>query len=118
MLADPQSVTIGSAISLPRTGASINEGAFTSADQAVVMTVQHQYKTRTRRQVRVDQQKIVADPLFATQNKRVSASAYLVVDVPQSGFSQAEVLALVTGLLTNLTATSNANLTKILAGES
>jgi hypothetical protein len=115
MLADPQSV---SGTSLPRTGAGINEGSFTSADQALNLTVQHQYKTRTRRQVRVDNQKIVADPLFAAQNKRVSASAYLVVDHPQSGFSQAELLTLVTGLLTNLTASTNANLIKVLAGES
>lgn len=115
---DPQSVTIGSAISLPRTGQGVDVGAFTSNDQAVDLTIQHQYKTRTRRQFRVDQQKIVTDPLFSTQNKRVSASAYLVVDIPQSGFSPAEVQSIVTGLITNLTASSNANLIKFIGGES
>lgn len=116
--ADPQSVTIGSAISLPRTGQGMDQGDFTSADGGVNLTVSHQYKTRIRRQFRVDQQKIVTDPLFSTQNKRVSASAYLVVDAPQSGFSPAELKSLVTGLIGNLTASSDANLTKFLGGES
>jgi hypothetical protein len=115
---DPQSVTIGSAISLPRTGQGLNEGSFTSADAAVDLVISHQYKTRTRRQFRVDQQKIVTDPLFSTQNKRVSASAYLVVDLPQSGFTPTELKDLVKGLLTNLTASSDANLIKFLGGES
>lgn len=116
--ADPQSVTVGSAQTLPRTGQDMGRGGFTSGDQAFELTFSHQYKTRIRRQARLDQQKIVVDPLFSTQNKRVSASAYLVVDAPQSGFSPAELKDLVTGLLTNLTATSNANLVKFLGGES
>jgi hypothetical protein len=41
-----------------------------------------------------------------------------VVDHPQSGFSQAELKDLCTGLMTNLTASTNANLVKFLGGES
>jgi hypothetical protein len=116
--ADPQSVTVGSAQSLPRTGSSLESGHFMSGDQAFSMEVNQQYKTRTRRQARLNQQKIVTDPLFSTQNKRVSASVYLVVDQPQSGFSPTELKDLVKGLLGNLTASSDANLVKLLGGES
>jgi len=116
--ADPQSVTVGSAQSLPRTGQALNSGEFTSGDTAFKLSVSDQYGTRTRRQFRLDQNKIVTDPLFSTQNKRVSASVYLVCDHPKDGFTAAELKDLCTGLMTNLTASTNANLVKFLGGES
>jgi hypothetical protein len=82
------------------------------------MSVNHSSKKRNRHQVRVDLTKIAADPYIAAQNVSVSTSVYLVVDEPVQGFTRAELLALVTGFITQLQASSNADLTKFLGGES
>lgn len=115
---DPQSVTIGSAISLPRTGQGIDTGAFTSADGTTAVLVSHAKGRRYRRTARVNFAKIVADPIVTGTNLRVSASCYIVLDVPPNGFSTAEQIQLITGLTTWLTAASNANATKLVGGES
>lgn len=118
MLADPQSVTIGSAISLPRTTSATDLGIFTAADGNTKMTVSSQYGKRKRRTIRVDFQKIAADPLISAQNIIYSMSCYLVVDVPPTGFTVAEQKQVADGLAAWLTASSGANLTKVLGGES
>jgi hypothetical protein len=115
---DPQSVTIGSAISLPRTSSGVNNGAFTSSDGTTGLVVAHTYGNRTRRTARVNFAKIAADPLISAQNIKYSASAYVVLDVPITGFTVAEQVQIITGLTTWLTATSNANATKLAGGES
>jgi hypothetical protein len=117
-LSDPQSVTIGTAISVPRTGSGLNLGAFTSADGNTGLAVSHQYGKRTRRTARVNFSKIAADPLISAQNIKYSASAYIVLDVPVTGFSAAEQLQIITGLTTWLTASTNANAVKVIGGES
>lgn len=115
---DPQSVTIGSAISLPRTGQGIDTGAFTSADGTTALIVSSQKGKRVRRTARVNFAKIVADPITTGTNLRVSASCYIVLDVPVNGFTTAEQVQLLTGLTTWLTASTNANATKLVGGES
>lgn len=115
---DPQSVTIGSAISLPRTGQGVNTGTFTSSDATAGLSVSHQYGNRTRRTARVNFAKIAADPLISAQNIKYSASAYIVLDVPITGFTVAEQVQIITGLTTWLTASTNANATKLAGGES
>lgn len=115
---DPQSVTIGSAISLPRTGQAINSGVFTAADGTTVLTVSHQQGKRVRRTARVKYDKIVADPIVTGTNLRVSAGVYIVLDVPPNGFTTAEQVQLITALTTWLTASTNANATKLVGGES
>lgn len=115
---DPQSVTIGSAISLPRTGQGVNQGAFTSSDGNAALIVSHNYGNRYRRTARVNFSKIAADPLISAQNIKYSASAYIVLDVPVTGFTVAEQVQLITGLTTWLTASTNANATKLAGGES
>lgn len=119
--ADPQSVTIGSAISLPRVGQSFNSGAFTSADGTTNLRV---YQTsvgkgkRYRRTARVDYAKIVADPLITGTNLRISGAVFVTLDVPVNGFTVAEQVQIITGLTTWLTASTNANATKLVGGES
>lgn len=117
-LADPQAFTVGTAQSAPRTGQGLDSGTFRTTDRAFELSVNQVYGKRIRREVRLDQTKIVADPLFAAQNQKVSASVYLVVNHPEQGFSVSELKDLVTGLLGNLTASTNANLVKVLGGES
>ena len=116
-LADPQSLTIGgTATSLVRTDGP-NPGVFSSADGAITFKVTPQQGKRLRRTVRVDFAKIAADPLTAV-NKRVSGSVYLVVDFPTDGFTTADLVAQIAALSTWLTASTNANATKVIAGES
>lgn len=118
MFADPQSLTIGSALSLPRIGAGLNSGVFQTADGLVKMSLLHNLGKRTRHTVRVDLAKVAADPLNAAQNLRYSMSGYFVLDVPPVGFSVAEQINLVTGLTGNLAASTNANWTKFIGSES
>lgn len=115
---DPQTVTIGSAISLPRTGQGVSTGNFTASDGNTKLTVSHAYGKRNRRQVRVDAAKVAPDPLISSTNIKYSMSAYLVVDVPPTGYTVAEAKQVVDGLVAWLTATSGANVTKLLGGES
>lgn len=119
-LADPQSVTIGSAISLPRTGSGINAGSFTSADANARLEVSHQFarNLRIRRTVRLTHRKIAADPLAADRNLQYSMTAYVVFDVPEIGYTVSEATQVATGLTTWLTASTNANTVKVLGGES
>lgn len=117
-LADPQAFTVGTLQSAPRIpGSSIDGGAFKTGDQQFTLSIAQVYGKRIRREVRLDQKKIVADPLFASQNREVASSVYLVVNHPPQGFSVTELKDLVKGLLGNLTASTDANLIKVLGGE-
>lgn len=116
--ADPQSVNDGSAHSLARTGQGLDSGAFRNTTDGFEMKISHSYGKRVRHEIRLDQTKIVADPLFAANNIPVGASVYLVVNHPNSGFTPAQLVSLTTALLGNLTASTNANLTKLVGGES
>jgi hypothetical protein len=115
MLTDPQSVTINAvATSLPRTQNGATQNVYTSADGNTSMTTkQNVSATRFRREVRLAQQKIAADPISAV-NKQVGASVYLVVDEPRYGFSDTEVGYLIDALKAWLTST---NYNKVLGGE-
>lgn len=115
---DPQSITINSiAISMPRTATGLNASTYTSNDGLTKQTVSHQYGKRNRRQFRVDVRKIAADPLTSGVNSEYSMSAYLVVDLPKVGYTNAEAKLVIDGLLASLTASSGAKITSLLGGE-
>lgn len=119
MLADPQSVTINSvAQNLPAIARGVNNSAYQKDDGTVKLSIAHQYGKRTRRTARLDFSKIAADPLISAQNIKYSMSAYLVVDVPVTGFTVAEAKQIVDALTAYLTASSGAKVTSILGGES
>lgn len=116
--ADPQSVTINAvANTLPRTGSGANSGVFTKDDGNVKLSVSHAYAKRTRRTIRLDHSKIAADPLISAQSIRYSMSAYLVIDIPTTGYTVAEAKQIVDGLTAYLTASSGAKVTQLLGGE-
>lgn len=118
MFADPQSVTIsGTTSSLPRISNGTNSGTFKSNDGTVTMKVSHTYGRRNRRVIRLDQEKISADPYLPSTNVKVGMGAYLVVDAPPAGFTVAEQKAVIDGFIAALTATSGALITKFLGGE-
>lgn len=115
---DPQSVTINAvANSLPRTSSGVNTGIFTKDDGNVKLTVAHAYGKRTRRTIRLDHRKIAPDPLISAQNIEYSMSAYIVVDVPVTGYTIAEQKQIVDALTLYLTASSGARVTQLLGGE-
>jgi hypothetical protein len=117
---DPQSVTIGTtpgAVSLARVNSGSETGSFRNYDQKTELKVGTTYGRRTRHTARVDFSKVVTDPLIATTNVLASGSVYLVGDFPASGFSAAEKKDLAKALLTWLTASTDAALIKLLAGE-
>lgn len=115
MLADPQSVTVNAvAIPLPRTSNGPTVNGYTSADGNQGMTTkQNITATRFRREVRLTQKKIAADPISAI-NKEIGLSVYLVVDEPRTGFSDAEIGYQIDALKAWLTST---NYNKVLGGE-
>lgn len=118
MYADPQSVTIsGSAKSLARTNSTENGGKFATSDRAHQMVISHQYGKRTRHTIRLQVDSLVANPLVSGQNVNASMSTYLVVDVP-NGYDTATAKAVVDGFLANLSASTGANITKLVGGES
>jgi hypothetical protein len=116
-LADPQSITIGSAISLARVSDDGFKSQYFSADRLVRETVSSQYTTgqsgRTKTLFRVDKDVIAADPITAL-NRSLTGSCYVVFDYPLLGFSTADKIAMFSGMNTQLTAATNTVLTKIL----
>lgn len=115
MLSDPQSVTVNAvAISLPKTSSGQTVNVYTSGDGLTSMAVrQNTTSTRFRREIRISQQKIAADPISAV-NKQVGVSVYLVIDEPRWGFTDAEIGYLIDALKAW---SSSTNYNKVLAGE-
>jgi hypothetical protein len=119
MLTDPQSVTLaGTAVSLPRTAFTANGAVYTSPDSTLVLETIHNYGRRNRSMVRIRQDKIAADPLIATTNRRLSASAWFTIDTNPEGFSVAEQVAIIKLLSDWLSASTYSNATKLVGGES
>jgi hypothetical protein len=119
MFSDPQSVTINAvANSLPRTSVNGSASVYTKDDGNVKLTVSSAYGKRTRRTARIDFRKTAADPLFPAQNVPYSMSTYIVADVPVQGFTIVEQKQIVDALTAWLTASTGANVTKLLGGES
>jgi len=115
MLTDPQSVTVNAiAIPLPRTVQSPTSNVYTSADGNTVLTTrQSSSSTRFRREIRISQQKVAADPISAV-NKQVGHSVYLVIDEPKYGFTDVELGYAIDALKAWLT---SVNYNKVLGGE-
>nr|UJQ85300.1 MAG: hypothetical protein 2 [Leviviridae sp.] len=79
-----------------------------------MVTKQNSTSARFRREVRLSQKKIAADPISAV-NKEAGFSVYLVVDEPRTGvFSDTEIRYVINGLLTWFDATAQV---KVLGGE-
>nr|UJQ84952.1 MAG: hypothetical protein 2 [Leviviridae sp.] len=117
MYADPQSVTVNAvAVPLPRQGSTQPDriGTFANADGTFQFDIrQNKTSNRFRREVRLTQKKVAADPLTAI-NKEISTSVMIVVDEPRWGFTDAELGYLTTALTAWFT---NPNRDKLLGGE-
>jgi hypothetical protein len=118
--ADPQSVTIGTTpgtVSLPRVNTGSDVGKFSNYDSKVALEVSTAYGKRTRHVARLTFSKVVTDPLVSTTNVIASGTVTLSIDVPPSGFSAAEQKDLAKAIINHLTASSDAQLIKLIAGE-
>jgi hypothetical protein len=115
MLTDPQSVTINAvATSLPRVQMGATQNTYNSVDgNTSMVTKQNTTASRFRREVRLSQKKIAADPISAL-NKELGMSVYLVIDEPRAGFDDTEIGYLIDALKAWLT---SANYNKVLGGE-
>lgn len=117
MLADPQSITTSAgAKSANRVLTGTALGRFSAGDGTTVVEVQTDPGKRIRTVARLIENKIAPDPL-TTANTRVGQTIALTINRPLDGFSEAEVLASVKGFIGWLTAATDANLKKIIAGE-
>jgi hypothetical protein len=118
-LADPQSVNIGGAISLPAVSVGPQQTSYTSADGTVTLTVNQSIgKDTINTMVRVDKTVIAADPI-STANKSLTGSIWFVFKFPikNFGFTEADKIAIFTGLSGQLTASTNAVLKQVLAAQ-
>lgn len=115
---DPQSITIdGNATSLPRVSTRENASDYRAGDDTIALTVSNQYGRRVRRTFRIDHSKIASDPFIPAQNSKVSMSTYIVIDEPPVGYTNEEIVDITVGMLSMLTASSNAALVKLASGE-
>lgn len=123
-LADPMSITLNSvAVSLPKTSMVESRSIYTKDDGTVSLSVSHQdvgknSTAKKRTVIRLDTVDIAADPLVAGINREAPFEAYLVIVRPKVGITLAAQKDKVKSLLTAITASSDAVLTKILGGES
>jgi hypothetical protein len=117
---DPIKVKIDGSteVECPRVDTGNFASQYTSSDGLVNVKLATTNGRRRRHVARIDQSKITTDPFDTTQNEEVSASAYIVIDRPLSGFTAEELKKQVEGLCTFLTASSAASLKKLLGSES
>ena len=118
--ADPQKIKIsGVETSLPRVRTGDLKSSYESNDGLIDLTYSTLEKSaRLHHVARVDHSKITSDPYIPTQNQKVGLSVYLTINRPEVGYTNAEVLAIVTGLIEQLTAETSAKITKLIAKES
>lgn len=115
---DPQSITVsGNAKSLARTGSGNGTGVFQTSDGVYTLSISNTYGKRNRRTARLTSKGFSTDPLTPSNNVPVSGSFYVVADFPVQGISVADQEGLAAALAVWLTASTNANLKKLLGGE-
>jgi len=108
MFADPQSVTVNAvAQSLPAISREGKKSVYQKNDGSYTLTISHDTNTkRERHLVRLDHRKTVSDPLTPANNVDVSASVYVVIDNPITGFTDTELSNDAAGLLAWYNATN------------
>lgn len=117
-LADPQAITIGTLQSLARTVTGTTDAQYTSADGVYSLLVSHQVKSGRRRSLaKAGRKKVSTDPLTDVKSE-IGAVINISIDRPSVGFTEAELIELVTGTFNWLTASTNTNLKKVLGLES
>ncbi len=114
--ADPQSVTVNAvAKSMPRISSEKLQSQYRMDTGDYALRISHAEGTRNRRTVRLDFQKVAADPFEPALNQKFTGSVYIVIDAPVTGFTNTELKDNSLGLVGWLT---SANILKVLGAES
>lgn len=119
LFADPTVITVNAiAKSLNRTGFPAPDSTqYSTGDRAYRVQIAHSYGRRTRRLVKMIHDTLTANPLVSGSFVNSTVSVHLVVDSPP-GYDTALLKQDIDGYLAWLSASSGANITKLLAGES
>jgi hypothetical protein len=99
------------------TATPATKGSFVTGDGIYNFDISQNKSTkRFRREVRLTKTAVAADPISAV-NAEVSASVIIVIDEPRFGFTDADLTAMLTGLITWASASSYAKMAQLLTGE-
>jgi hypothetical protein len=120
MYSDSQIVTINAVPNtLKRVSSGENKGAFRKDDGLVRLNFSHSYpKGRASRLAKLDHFKVASDPLMSGQSFNTGMSVHLVVQSPEVGYTLVETKQVVDAFVAWLSASSGANITALLGGES
>lgn len=100
MFSDPQVVTVNAvAQSMPAIARTSDNSVYQRDDGSYKLTISHKYMPERKRfSVRIDANKIAADPLVASNNRIYSGSCYFVLDFPNVGYTNTEIKDIMLGL--------------------
>lgn len=118
MFTDPVVVTYSaSPTDCARIRIGASDATYQNADNWARLRISHQVsKTRTRRMIRLEVDKIGESPVTGS-NQKYTTSCYIVVDEPSFVFTRAQILDIVEALLVFCSDSSSANMVKVLANE-
>lgn len=118
-LGDPLSITINSvATDLNRVSTAENSSSYRKDDGTWRLTARHSYGKRNRTNIRLDNVVTAADPFTPSINKEINMFVSVSIDRPAAGFTNTQIKYAVDALTAYLTASSGANVTKLLGGQS
>lgn len=120
-LTDPQKVKVtAEEKTLPRVVTGNYSSKYETEDGLIDLTLSttESASNRKRHLARIDVNKITTMPFDETKKQEISMSAYVVIDRPVAGFTNAEAKTLVEGLVGFLSASTYSATTKLLGGES
>lgn len=121
-LSDPITITIaGTAKTFSRISTSGSRTVYRTSDGLYDLTVSHQDGKRRRTSVRINKYSTTSDPFLTDRNVPITTSFYMVFDTEQlviDGTGATDQKDSAVGLFNWLTASTNAALIKIIAGES
>lgn len=119
MFQDPMTlIPVSTAIDLPAVSRGDGFSTYANVAEGYKVSIKHTGGKRRRSVFRIDFADIVVDPLQAGRNVPASASCYLVLDAPQSGFTVPELRGLFRAMGVWMDTTPGSNVDRFIAGES
>jgi hypothetical protein len=120
MYADPITVTVAAVpVDLPRVFQPVGGGPslFIAPDESLKVEISHQVVggRRERHLLKVSKKALTPDPFDSSRINESTCSAYVVIDNPKFGFSDAELGEVAQGLIDFLDVPDN--LSKLIGGE-
>nr|QDH88615.1 MAG: hypothetical protein H3BulkLitter17925_000002 [Leviviridae sp.] len=121
-LTDPQKFkeVAGTEVTAPRVSSGDFKSVYETSDglNKLTLSTTESNSSRKRHLVRIDVEKIATNPFEEARKEPISASVYLVIDRPFTGYSVAEMKKLVEGLVGLISASTYSVTEKLLGGES